>query len=138
MRRSDLLIPINVLAGDAMPASTRREFLGTAAAALAGASLPAVARTASADTAKVAAPLDEFAALDALAQAELVRKKQVTPLELVNAAIVRVEKLDPQLNSVVSAPSTRCAQCAAEPAGDGPFAGVPFLVKDLEQLKAHG
>ena len=69
-----------------MPASTRREFLGTAAAALAGEvcrQLPALRG----HTAKVSAPLDEFAALDALAQAELVRKKQVTPLELVNAAI---------------------------------------------------
>jgi amidase len=44
---------------------------------------------------------DEFATLDATAQAELVRTGQVTPLELVDAAINRVEKLNPDLNAVI-------------------------------------
>ncbi|HEY4309038.1 MAG TPA: amidase family protein [Pirellulales bacterium] len=113
--------------------STRREFLGTTAAALAASGVPGMASARTATNS--AATLDEFAALDALAQAELVRNKQVTPLELVNAAIARVEKLDPQLNSVVTTAFEQARQRAAEPLGDGPFAGVPFLVKDLEPLK---
>ena len=39
---------------------------------------------------------DELDDFDATAQAELVRKKEVTPLELVDAAIARIEKLNPQ------------------------------------------
>ncbi len=44
---------------------------------------------------------DPFASLDATAQAELVRSGEVTPLELVDAAIARIEALDPQLNAVI-------------------------------------
>ncbi|MEE8554783.1 MAG: hypothetical protein V3T00_02900, partial [bacterium] len=46
--------------------------------------------------------LDEIAFLDATAQAELVRTKQVTPAELVDAAIDRIERLNPALNAVVT------------------------------------
>ncbi|HVU90242.1 MAG TPA: amidase family protein [Pirellulales bacterium] len=114
---------------------TRRKFLGTAAAALAASGLPSLATSKARAKHAGTKQLDEFAALDATAQAELVRKKQVTPLELVEAAIARVEKLDPQLNSVVTKCFDQARKRAAEPLGTGPFAGVPFLVKDLEQLK---
>ena len=74
---------------------------------------------------------DEFAFLDALAQAELVRKKEVKPIELVEAAISRIEKLNPTLNAVVR-PMYELARDAAQgDLPDGPFTGVPFLVKDL-------
>ena len=62
-------------------------------------------------------------------------KKQVTPLELVEAAIARVEKLDPTLNSVVTRTFEQARKRAGEPMRTGPFAGVPFLIKDLENLK---
>ena len=118
-----------------MNPTTRRGFLGTAAAALTASGLPSrIANTARASNTGTK-PLDDFAVLDATAQAELVRKKQVTPLELVEAAIARVEKLDPQLNSVVTRCFEQARKRAAEPLGNGPFAGVPFLVKDLEALK---
>lgn len=67
---------------------------------------------------------DEFAWLDATAQAELVRRNDVKPDELVDAALRRIEALDPKLNAVITPIDPR-------PAQDGPFAGVPFLVKDL-------
>jgi amidase len=67
---------------------------------------------------------DEFAWLDATAQAELVRTKQVKPDELVDAALARIDELNPQLNAVVTPIDPR-------PAEVGPFTGVPFLVKDL-------
>jgi amidase len=73
---------------------------------------------------------DELAFLDATAQAELVRTRQVKPLELVEAAIARIERLNPRLNAVV-APLYDEARRRAEHELDGPFAGVPFLLKDL-------
>ncbi len=68
---------------------------------------------------------------DATALAELVRTGQATPRELVDEAIARIERLDPQLNAVIH---ERFAAARAEADGDvpdGPFRGVPFLVKDL-------
>ena len=75
--------------------------------------------------------VDEFAALDATAQAELVRRKEVTPRELVNAAIARIETLNPTLNAVISERFDAARTEADEASSDGPFPGVPFLLKDL-------
>jgi amidase len=75
---------------------------------------------------------DELAALDATAQAELVRSGAVTPLELVDAAIARVERLNARLNAVVLPALERARdRAAAGELPDGPFRGVPFLMKDL-------
>lgn len=74
--------------------------------------------------------------LDATAQAELVRSGQASPLELVDAAIERIERVNPQLNAVIH---ERFDQARAEAAGDlpdGPFRGVPFVVKDLDGYSA--
>jgi amidase len=75
--------------------------------------------------------IDEYAGLDATAQAELVRRGEVHPKELVEAAIVRLEQLDPTLNALVVRDFDRARQIAAAPMKGGPFAGVPFLLKDL-------
>src|SRR3990167_857985 len=73
----------------------------------------------------------DLASLDAIAQAELVRRKDVKPIELVEAAIERIERVNPQLNAVVT-PMFDLARAAARcPLPNGPFAGVPFLLKDL-------
>src|SRR5512145_1742328 len=74
---------------------------------------------------------DELATLDATAQAALVRAKELTALELVEAAIARIERVDPRLNAVVLRTYERARAEASRPLGDGPFAGVPFLLKDL-------
>jgi amidase len=74
---------------------------------------------------------DEFAALDATAQAELVRRKEVTPRELVDAAIARIDALNPTLNAVISERFDAARAEADGAASDRPFAGVPFLLKDL-------
>ncbi len=108
----------------------RRDFLkGTAAAAavsITGAGLPAFAK------------LDEFAALDGMAQAGLVRAGQVTPLELVDAAIARIERLNPKLNAVVFKTFEKAREQAASAAiPSGPFRGVPYLIKDLSGLKGE-
>ena len=74
---------------------------------------------------------DELARLDATAQAELVRSGELTPLELVDAAIERIERVNPELNAVIHRLDAKARAAAASPAlPDGPFRGVPFLVKD--------
>jgi amidase len=73
---------------------------------------------------------DELALLDATAQAGLVRTGQVSAAELVTAAIERIEALNPVLNAVVTPVFNRAVEVArAGPVG--PFAGVPYLLKDL-------
>lgn len=79
---------------------------------------------------------DPLAELDATAQAELVRTGQASPLELIDAAIARAESLNPQLNAVIH---ERFEQARAEAIGslpDGPFRGVPFVLKDLHAFSA--
>ena len=75
--------------------------------------------------------LSELAYADAIALAELVRDKQVTSLELVDAAIERVERLNPTLNAVVTPMFDAARKAAASPQEGGAFAGVPFLLKDF-------
>jgi amidase len=67
---------------------------------------------------------------DAVGLAALVRSGEIKPLELVDAAISRIETVDPQLNAVIH---RRFERARAEAAGPnaGPLAGVPFLVKDI-------
>jgi amidase len=72
----------------------------------------------------------DLAFLDATAQAELVRRGDVSPTELVESAIQRIEKLNPKLNAVIH-PTFDKARAVARKPVDGPFRGVPFLVKDL-------
>jgi amidase len=78
---------------------------------------------------------DELTWLDATAQAELVAKGAVAPAELTEAAIARIERLNPQLNCVIFARYDKARAQARDrnaiPAGI--FRGVPFLMKDLLQ-----
>ncbi len=74
--------------------------------------------------------------LDATAQAELVRDKEVHPRELVEQAIDRIERLDPQLNVMVHRQYERALRDADGPLPDGPFRGVPFLFKDYRCREA--
>ncbi len=74
---------------------------------------------------------EELAEFDGLGQAELVRKGDVKPRELVAAAIARIERLDPALNAVVTPAFERALADAEHVPPEAPFTGVPFLVKDL-------
>lgn len=73
----------------------------------------------------------EYASHDAVGLAERVRAGEVAPVELVDLAIEAIEAIDPKLNAVIH----RCFERAREEARghlpDGPFRGVPFLLKDL-------
>lgn len=70
--------------------------------------------------------------LDAIGQAELVKKKEVKATELVEAAIARIERFNPALNAVVTTMYDEAREAAKDVNMNAPFAGVPFLVKDLE------
>ncbi len=75
---------------------------------------------------------DQFADLDAIAQAELVRQRRVSPLDLVDAAIARIQALNSKLNAVIIPLFEQArAQAKSGAIPDGPFRGVPFLMKDL-------
>jgi amidase len=75
---------------------------------------------------------DDTRWMDATDQAALVARGEVSPVELLDAAIERIERIDPVLNAV----TIRWFDHARDTAGDpdlpaGPFRGVPFLIKDL-------
>lgn len=80
--------------------------------------------------------LDEYADYDGVGLADLVRRGEVTPLELVEAAIDRIERNNPTLNAVVYRAYDQARDAAKSKLTDGPFTGVPFLVKDLSQKVA--
>jgi amidase len=69
--------------------------------------------------------------LDATAQAELVRTGEASPKELVEAAIARIEAVNPQLDAVIRTRFDEARSAAAGELPDGPFKGVPILFKDL-------
>jgi amidase len=71
---------------------------------------------------------------DALGLAELVRKRQVSPLELSDVAISLIEQTDAALNAVVIRSFEMGRKMAREASGDGIFAGVPFLLKNIGSL----
>jgi len=75
--------------------------------------------------------MDDIAFLDGTAQADLVRRREVKPIELIDAAIERIERLNPTLNAVVTPMYEEARKTARGPLPDGPFVGVPFLLKDL-------
>jgi amidase len=69
--------------------------------------------------------------MDAVDQAALVHNGEVTPLELLDAAIERIERIDPALNAVVIRWFDHARDTARAALPDGSFRGVPFLIKDL-------
>jgi amidase len=69
--------------------------------------------------------------LDATAQAELVRRGEASSLELVDAAISRIERVNPHLDAVIRTRFDLARKEAAGDLPDGPFRGVPILLKDL-------
>src|SRR5919204_3092933 len=74
---------------------------------------------------------EDLARLDATAQAELIRNGELTPVELVESAIERIETSNGELNAVIHKLYDEGREAAAGELPDGPFRGVPFLLKDL-------
>jgi amidase len=74
---------------------------------------------------------EELSRLDATAQADLVRSGEATPAELAEAAIARIEAVDGEVNAIIHPLFEEGLAAAGGELPDGPFKGVPFLLKDL-------
>lgn len=79
-------------------------------------------------------PFAEYRQWDALDIAERVRAGDVSAAEVVEAAIARANAVNPQLNCIVETLYDQARAAAAKPLPDGPFRGVPFLLKDLGMM----
>ncbi|HAA74687.1 TPA: amidase, partial [Candidatus Latescibacteria bacterium] len=77
------------------------------------------------------ANLDDLTSLDGLAQAERVRDGEVQAIELVETAIERIERVNPQLNAVITPMYDQARETARGDLPDSPLAGVPYPLKDL-------
>ncbi len=78
--------------------------------------------------------IPEYDRLDAMGLAELIARREVTPLELLDEAIARAERLNPAINAITVPFYERAREAAKTPTPAGPLAGVPFLLKDLGAL----
>ncbi len=81
---------------------------------------------------------EQVAGLDATAQAGLVRSGEISAAELVEGAIERIERLNPELNAVIHKVYERARRVARGPLPEGPFRGVPFLLKDIGAGDSEG
>ena len=77
------------------------------------------------------ATFKEYTEFDGLGLAELIKHKQVTPEEVLEAALDAAARVDPQLNAIVYDMSREAEQAIAEGLPTGPFTGVPFMIKDF-------
>jgi amidase len=77
----------------------------------------------------------EYGSFDGVGLADLVRRKQVSAGELLDEAIARTASVDPKINAVVVKHYDYARRQIDRGLADGPFAGVPFLLKDLESLE---
>ena len=79
----------------------------------------------------------ELSKLDTIDLAAKIRSGEISPTEAVQASIDRIESLDGQLNAIVTQRYERALKDASEDIPDGPFKGVPFLLKDLRTSSAN-
>lgn len=75
--------------------------------------------------------LQEYSRFDGVALAELVRKREVSPKELVDFFVEAVEKVNPRINAVIEVFQDRVEEVDDQVIPSDPFAGVPFLMKDI-------
>lgn len=75
--------------------------------------------------------IKDYDQYDALGLAELIRNGDISPAEACEETIDRIEKYNPELNAVVTKMYDEGRKTAKGPIPDGPFFGVPFLLKDL-------
>lgn len=123
-----------------MPGITRRHFLQGTACLAAGTALglrplPAMAAG--------SMGFNEYRRCDGLELARLVRQGEVSPAELLELAIARTEQVNPRINAVVIKHYEAARKLAGSTIPDGPFRGVPFLLKDLgismaDTVTTHG
>ena len=104
---------------------TRREFIKNTSMGVAVLTLPCAMAHAASKT-----QTDALLSYDAMGLAELVRTRQVSPREVVEATIRRIEALDSKINAMVTRTFERGLKAAEKVDPKAPLAGVPFLLKD--------
>ncbi len=77
----------------------------------------------------------DYGSYDGVGLADLVRKREVSAKELLDEAIARTAKIDPEINAVVVKHYDYAERQIESGLPDGPFTGVPFLLKDLDLLQ---
>lgn len=75
--------------------------------------------------------LAEYSSCDGVALADLVRRREVSPKELAHLFVEAIEKVNPRINAVIEVYSDRIEGLDDHAISTGPFAGVPFLMKDI-------
>ena len=123
-----------------MPGITRRHFLQGTACLAAGTALGLRPLSA---MAAANMGFDEYRRCDGMELARLVRQGEVSPAELLELAIARTEHVNPRINAVVIRHYEAARRLAGQALPDGPFRGVPFLLKDLgvsmaDTITTHG
>ena len=108
---------------------SRRQFLAYSSLALAATAMPALV-----SRKPVFAANDPFVALDGVAQAALIRNGDASAMDVLEAAIARIDATNPSLNAVVTKLYDRARDTASAGTLSGPFAGVPTLIKDLDDV----
>ena len=78
----------------------------------------------------------ELSRLDSVGLAEVIRSGDLSAVEVIEASIKRIEAMDGDLNAVVTRRFERALEDAAGDIPNGPFQGVPFLLKDLGTCSA--
>jgi amidase len=73
----------------------------------------------------------EYDKHDALGLGALVKQKKVSASELVDEAIARAERINPKINAIIFKAFDAAREAAEKNASDGPFSGVPMLLKDM-------
>lgn len=74
---------------------------------------------------------EDLAYMDAIGQAELVRRKEIEPIELIKFTFERIDQLNPTLNAIVTPMYDHALRIVGGNIPEGPFSGVPYLLKDL-------
>jgi amidase len=77
---------------------------------------------------------EEYEQHDAVGLAALIRRREVTPGEALDAALAAVDAANPALNAVVTRFDAQARAAIAAGLPEGPFTGVPYLLKDLGLL----
>ena len=113
-----------------MNITRRKTLFALSALPLSTLSFAKIASTAWAETATKNIDLSR---LDGFAQVELIKSGQISARELVEAALVRIEKLNPQLNAFVDVQAERALEKAAGVVPNTPFAGLPYALKDMNE-----
>ncbi|SFU14329.1 amidase [Pseudomonas marincola] len=112
-----------------MKSISRRSFLATSGALAGGFALQLPFSAASAASSSMR--FDEYRQHDAIALADLLRRGEVCAAELLEIAISRTEEINPSVNAVVLKHYDAARELVKNSKPNGPFGGVPFLLKDL-------